>query len=71
MIRGMNTRTRKGLEWFGPPERNILLHCVLYCYESLRAENLCVLEPERACVCLCVTLRALPFIDQGGQVQGC
>jgi hypothetical protein len=26
----MNTRTHKGLEWFGPPERNTLLHCVLY-----------------------------------------
>jgi hypothetical protein len=26
----MNTRTHKGLEWFRPPERNTLLHCVLY-----------------------------------------
>jgi hypothetical protein len=26
-----NTRTHKGLEWFGPPERNTLLHCVMYC----------------------------------------
>jgi hypothetical protein len=26
----MNTRTHKDLEWFGPPERNTLLHCVLY-----------------------------------------
>jgi hypothetical protein len=26
---GMNT-THKGLEWFRPPERNTLLHCVLY-----------------------------------------
>jgi hypothetical protein len=26
-----HTRTCKGLEWFGPPERNTLLHCVLYC----------------------------------------
>jgi hypothetical protein len=25
-----NTRTHKDLEWFGPPERNTLLHCVLY-----------------------------------------
>jgi hypothetical protein len=25
----MNTRTREGLEWFGPLERNTLLHCVL------------------------------------------
>jgi hypothetical protein len=32
----MNTRTREGLEWFGPPERNTLLHCVLDCCGSLR-----------------------------------
>jgi hypothetical protein len=25
-----NTRTHKDLEWFRPPERNTLLHCVLY-----------------------------------------
>jgi hypothetical protein len=25
------TRARKGLEWFGPPECNTLLHCVMYC----------------------------------------
>jgi hypothetical protein len=25
-----HTRTRKGLEWFGPLERNTLLHRVLY-----------------------------------------
>jgi hypothetical protein len=25
-----NTRTHKDLKWFGPPERNTLLHCVLY-----------------------------------------
>jgi hypothetical protein len=28
---GKNTRTHKDLEWFGPPERNTLLHCVMYC----------------------------------------
>jgi hypothetical protein len=27
---GKNTRTHKGLEWFRPPERNTLLHCVMY-----------------------------------------
>jgi hypothetical protein len=27
----------KGLEWFGPPERNTLLHCVMYCFGSLYA----------------------------------
>jgi hypothetical protein len=26
-----HTKTRKGLEWFGPAQRNTLLHCVLYC----------------------------------------
>jgi hypothetical protein len=29
------TGARKGLEWFGPPERNTLLHCVMYCFRSL------------------------------------
>jgi hypothetical protein len=27
---GKNTRTHKSLEWFGPSERNTLLHCVMY-----------------------------------------
>jgi hypothetical protein len=26
-----HTRAREDLEWFGPPERNTLLHCVMYC----------------------------------------
>jgi hypothetical protein len=26
-----HTRAREGLKWFGPPERNTLLHCVMYC----------------------------------------
>jgi hypothetical protein len=26
-----HTRAREGLEWFGSSERNILLHCVMYC----------------------------------------
>jgi hypothetical protein len=25
-----HTEARKGLEWFGPPEHNTLLHCVMY-----------------------------------------
>jgi hypothetical protein len=29
-----NTRTHKDLEWFGPPERNTLLHCVMYCLRA-------------------------------------
>jgi hypothetical protein len=31
---GKNTRTHKDLEWFGPPERNTLLHCVIYCLRA-------------------------------------
>jgi hypothetical protein len=27
-------RAREGLEWFGSPERNTLLHCVMYCLEA-------------------------------------
>jgi hypothetical protein len=53
----MNTRTRKSLDWFGPPERNILLHCVLYCLR----------EPK--CVPFS-TLHASPFIVQGGMYKG-
>jgi hypothetical protein len=30
-----HTGARKGLEWFGPPERKTLLHCVMYCFGSL------------------------------------
>jgi hypothetical protein len=28
------TKAREGLEWFGPPERNTLLHCVMYCLRA-------------------------------------
>jgi hypothetical protein len=31
---GRNTRTHKDLEWFRPPERNTLLHCVMYCLRA-------------------------------------
>jgi hypothetical protein len=31
---GENTRTHKDLEWFGPPERNTLLHSVIYCLRA-------------------------------------
>ena len=35
----MNTqehvRAHKGLEWFGLPERNTLLHCVMYCVSEI------------------------------------
>jgi hypothetical protein len=30
-MNGKNSRTHKDLEWFGPPERNTLLHCEMYC----------------------------------------
>ena len=29
-----HTRAREGLEWFGPSERNTLLHCVMYCLRA-------------------------------------
>jgi hypothetical protein len=29
-----HTRARKGLEWFEPPDRNTLLHCVMYCLRA-------------------------------------
>jgi hypothetical protein len=34
LIVGMNrknSRTHMDLEWFGPPKRNTLLHCEMYC----------------------------------------
>jgi hypothetical protein len=31
---GRNTRSHKDLEWFGPPERNTLLQCVMYCLRA-------------------------------------
>jgi hypothetical protein len=30
-----HTGACKGLEWFEPPERNTLLHSVMYCFRSL------------------------------------
>jgi hypothetical protein len=56
-----HTKAHKSLEWFGPPERNTLLHCVLYCCESL-----CVRKKAPL-----VMLHASPFIVQGGHVQEC
>jgi hypothetical protein len=40
-----HTRAHEGLEWFGPLERNTLLHCELYCSRacmSLESLRLCV-----------------------------
>jgi hypothetical protein len=55
-----HTRAHKGLEWFGPPERNTLLHCVLYCLR--------VSESKSGKVPY-VTLHASPFIAQGGMYK--
>jgi hypothetical protein len=32
-LRG-NTRAHKDLEWFGRPEHNTVLHCVMYCLRA-------------------------------------
>jgi hypothetical protein len=29
-----HTRAREGLEWFGLPEHNTLLHCVMFCLRA-------------------------------------
>jgi hypothetical protein len=62
--------TRKSLVWsFGPPERNTLLHCVLYCFVSLS----CVLDDLGLSFLFwspLVTLHASPFIAQGGTYKG-
>jgi hypothetical protein len=68
----MNTRTHKGLEWFGPPERNTLLHCVLYWAWELvwtcESESLSELEPKLGLPCNVV---CPPFYSSRGHVQGC
>jgi hypothetical protein len=51
-------RAREGLEWFGPPERNTLLHCVMYCLRACESK----IGPL-------VTLHASPFIAEGGHAQ--
>jgi hypothetical protein len=56
--RSPSTWTHKDLEWYGPPERNTLLHYVLDCCGSLRVQSLTL-----------SVSRALPFIAQGGHVQ--
>jgi hypothetical protein len=56
-----HTGARKGLEWFGPLERNTLLHCVMYCFKSLY---------ELVSVCLRLGLSyndaCLPFYSRRG-----
>jgi hypothetical protein len=32
--KGEEHKNTKGLEWFGPPERNTLLHCEMYCLRA-------------------------------------
>jgi hypothetical protein len=60
---GNNSSGNKGLEWFGPPERNTLLHCLCVVLSPSELESL-------SWVCL-VTLCAFPFIAQGRHIQGC
>jgi hypothetical protein len=55
-----HTRTRKSLEWFGPPERNILLHCVSL---SCVLDDLGLFFFSWSCV---VMLHASLFIAQSG-----
>jgi hypothetical protein len=62
-MNGENSRTHKDLEWFGPPERNTLLHCEMYCLRACESK-LC---PKIAHVC--VTLHASPFIAEVGHAQ--
>jgi hypothetical protein len=48
-----HTGAPKGLEWFGPLERNTLLHYVMYCFGSLY-------ELVSVCLRLCVLQRHMP-----------
>jgi hypothetical protein len=70
-VRGKNSGTHKGLEWFGPLDHNTLLHCELYCLRSCMS-----LARLRLCVYLKLGLRApfvtsyaSPFIAEGGHAQ--
>jgi hypothetical protein len=68
----MNTQEHQDLEWFRPPERNTLLHCVLYCLRVWVDVRIPVsLVSVRPLGLVYVTLHASPFIAQGGYVQGC
>jgi hypothetical protein len=58
-MRWTNTRTHKGLEWFGPPERNTLLHWVVWLRMSLSLSEVVVVPLYRMCH---------PFIIQGRHV---
>ena len=53
----MNTA---GLEWFGPPERNTYVHCVLYCLCSQEVENGIVRSESELVLCLDPLGLALP-----------
>jgi hypothetical protein len=62
----MNSGTREDLEWFRPSERNTLLHFVLDCCESLRAESLSL-----SSVCPFCNVACLPFYNsRGGEYKG-
>jgi hypothetical protein len=49
-----HTRAHEGLEWFGPPGRNTLLHCVIYC------------ESEALSLDLSCNVACLPFYSWRG-----
>jgi hypothetical protein len=62
-----HTKAHKGLEWFGPPERNTLLHCVLYCSRESKSVVACspFYSPRGTCT------RALsPDTWSRGQMEG-
>jgi hypothetical protein len=50
----MNTRKLQDLEWFGPPERNTLLHCELYsvseCLSLCKTEDVVNLACNVVCL---------------------
>jgi hypothetical protein len=63
-----HTGAHKGLEWFGPPERNTPLHCVMYCFGSLY-------ELVSVCLRLCrisvpFNVVCPPFYSSRGHIQG-
>jgi hypothetical protein len=62
--RSPSTCTREDLEWFGPLERNTLLHCVLDCCGSLSVESLSLVQKGLLCNVAC-----LPFYNQGGMYK--
>jgi hypothetical protein len=67
MLVDQHTRAHDSLEWFGPPERNTLLHYVMYCLELVWIYE--CLPKARSPSLLLVTSYASPFIVEGGHAQ--